>query len=143
MQLKALRLFLCLATITWGAAIPAVFMSWDAATAAMAGLGAGQVSYDKMLDYWLRMGAGAFGLIGGLFLLPTIRPRKFRAFIPWLGLFAMVEGLVLLVHGLRLGLGPWPFYGDVAACLVSGIGIVVCWALAREDLYGKADHSLV
>src|SRR6478609_5626893 len=103
MQLKALRLFLGLATVTWGAAIPAVFMSWAAATAAMAGPGAGQVPYDKMLDYWLRMGSGAFGLIGGLFLLPTISPRRFRAFIPWLGLFALIEGLVLLAHGIRLG----------------------------------------
>src|SRR5262252_6994887 len=117
MRLKALRAFLGLAAVTWGAAVPGVFVSWEAAATAMEGFGAAPVGYDKMLDYWLRMASAAFGLMGCIYLLPTIRPRRFREFIPWLGLFALVEGAVLLVHGIRLGLQPWPFYGDVAACL--------------------------
>jgi hypothetical protein len=137
MQLKVLRVFLGLATVTWGAAIPGVFLSWDSATSVMEGFGAGPVAYDKMLDYWLRMASGAFGLIGCLYLLPTICPRKFREFIPWLGLLALAEGLVLMVHGIRVGLGPWPFYGDVAACLVSGGGTLMCWRRARVELYAK------
>jgi hypothetical protein len=134
MHLKGLRAFLGLATVTWGAAIPGVFLSWNTATAAMEGFGAGPLVYDKMLDYWLRMVCGAFGLIGCLYLLPTIQPRRFREFIPWLGLLALVEGLVLIVHGFRLGLRPWPFYGDFAACLVSGVGILSCWRAARGEL---------
>lgn len=135
MHLKGLRLFLALATITWAAAVPGVFLSWSAASTAMEGLGAGPLAYDKMLDYWLRMASGAFGLIGCLYLLPTIKPRRFREFIPWLGLLGLVEGVILIVHGLRLGLRPWPFYGDVAACLVSGGGILSCWRGARAELY--------
>ena len=122
-----LRVFLALAALTWGAAIPGIFLSWDAATAAMEGFGAGPLAYDKMMDYWLRMASGAFGLIGCLYLLPAIRPHRFREVIPWLGLFALVEGVVLMVHGFRLGLRPWPFHGDVTACLVSGGGILWCW----------------
>lgn len=140
MQLKALRVFLGLAAVTWGAAVAGVFLSWDTAAAAMEGFGAGAVEYDRMLDYWLRMASGAFGLIGCLYLLPSVRPVKFREFIPWLGLLSLVEGLVLMVHGVRLGLGPWPFYGDVAACLVSGVGILACWRLARAELYRKTNE---
>ncbi|MHB1309037.1 MAG: hypothetical protein ACYC23_18320, partial [Limisphaerales bacterium] len=77
--MRLLRVFLGLAAATWGAAIPGVFLSWDTATAAMEGLGAGTVEYDQMLDYWLRMATGAFGLIGCLYLLPAIRPRRFQA----------------------------------------------------------------
>ena len=135
MQLKLLRAFLGLAAVTWGAAVPAVFMTWDAARAAMEGLGAKALEYDRMLDYWLRMAAGAFSLIGCLYLLQMIQPRRFRAVIPWFGAFAVAEGLVLLVHGVRLSLSPWPFYGDVAACFVSGVGILTCWRGARPELY--------
>ena len=142
MQLRLLRVFLGLGAATWGAAIPGVFLSWDTAIGAMEGLGAGTVEYDKMLDYWLRMAAGAFGLIGCLYLLPAIRPRKFGEIIPWLGLLALAEGLVLMVHGLRLGLPPWPFYGDVAACLLSGGGILACWSRTRAELGREVvDHT--
>lgn len=140
MHLRALRLFLGLAAVTWGAAMPGVFLSWDTATTAMQGFGAGPVTYDKMLDYWLRMASAAFGLIGCLYLLPTVRPQRFWELIPWLGLLAVVEGSVLIVHGVRLGLHPWPFYGDVAACLVSGVGILACWSRVRvEPLEGTVE----
>ena len=85
MRLRALRLFLGLAAVTWLAAVPGVFLSWNTAIAAMEGFGARPIEYDKMLDYWLRMASGAFGLIGCLYLLPTIRPRRFQEFVPWLG----------------------------------------------------------
>ena len=80
------------------------------------------------------MASGACGLIGCLYLLPTIRPWRFRECMPWLGLVALAEGVVLLVHGLRLSLEPWPFYGDIAACLVSGFGILESWRASRAEL---------
>ena len=39
------------------------------------------------------------------------------------------EGIVLLVHGLKLGLRPFPFYADTAFCLLLGAGI---WMLRKE-----------
>jgi hypothetical protein len=140
MRFKGLRIFLGLATVTWLAALPGVFLSWDAAATAMEGLGARSIRYDKMLDYWLRMASGAFGLIGCLYMLPTIHPRRFREFIPWLGLLSLAEGVLLLVHGLRLSLGPWPFYGDVAACFVSGFGILFGWKGSRTELHGEVSQ---
>ena len=77
-----------------------------------------------MLDYWLRMAAGVFALIGGWYLVLMLWPRKFHAAVPWFGALMLVEGVILLVHGLRLGLGPFPFFGDVSACFVGGAGIL-------------------
>jgi hypothetical protein len=90
----------------------------------MQGMGARPISYDRMLDYWLRMTCGAFGLVGCWFLMLMIWPRKFSVAIPWFGAIMLAEGVVLLFHGLRLSLPPFPFCGDTAACLLLGGGIV-------------------
>jgi hypothetical protein len=91
------------------------------------GLGAKPIAYDPMLDYWLRMATGALALVGGWYLVLTIWPRKFCAAIPWFGALTLIEGLILLVHGLRLSLPPFPLYGDVSACFVAGSGILLCF----------------
>ncbi len=106
-----------------------VFAPWKAAVLQLQGLGAGAISHDPMLDYWLRMATGAFTAIGLLFLALALNPRRFAAVIPLAGLFLIAEGLVLLFHGLRLGLEPIPFYVDVAFCLLTGTGI---WLLRAE-----------
>jgi len=131
MNLPLLRLFLALGAATWLAAAPGVFLTWSAAADLMEALGARTVAYDRMLDYWLRMASGAFGLIGGIYVLVLVSPKRFAAMIPWMGALGVVEGLVLLCHGLRLDLEPWPLYGDVSACLVSGGGILLCWQPVR------------
>jgi hypothetical protein len=126
MQLRLLRLFLGFSALSWGASAVGVFVSWQQAEKFLEGLGAKPIAYDPMLDYWLRMAAGAFALIGVWYLLLTLQPQKFSAAIPWFGRLMLVEGLILLVHGLRLSLPPFPFYGDVSACLIAGSGILFC-----------------
>lgn len=99
-------------------------MTWPAASQALQGLGAQPIAYDRMLDYWLRMASGAFALVGCWYLILMIWPYKFHNAIPWFGALMLVEGVILLVSGLRLGLPPFPFYGDTAACLLGGGGIL-------------------
>ena len=70
------------------------------------------------------MMAGAFALVGVWYLMLLLWPRKFHAAIPWFGWLMVAEGVILLVSGLRLGLGPFPFYGDVSACFLGGAGIL-------------------
>lgn len=41
-----------------------------------------------------------------------------------LGWLMLLEGAVLLVHGARLGLPPFPFVADVSACILGGLGIL-------------------
>lgn len=124
MKMRLLRTILGFTGLVWGASVFGVFLSWSAAEAALQGLGAQPIAHDRMLDYWLRMGAGAFTLVGCWFLVLAIWPLKFRAAIPWFGLLMLLEGVILLVHGFRLGLPPLPFYADGGACLLLGGAIL-------------------
>jgi hypothetical protein len=131
MHLRLLRLFLGFAAFAWGVSVFGVFLSWSTATEALQGLGAQPIGYDRMLDYWLRMAAGAFSLVGCWYLVLMIWPQRFHAAIPWFGGLMLVEGVILLVHGLRLSLPPFPFYCDTLACLVGGGAILYLSRYAR------------
>ncbi len=133
MALKLLRVFLGFSAIAWGVSVFGVFASWSAASEALQGLGAQAISYDPMLDYWLRMASGAFALVGALYLLLLLQPSKYRVIIPWFGGLMLVEGVILLVHGIRLSLPPLPFYADTAACFVGGGGILWCSRRVNQD----------
>lgn len=123
-RFRLLRLVLCFCALVWGVSAFGVFLKWKTAAALLQGLGAKPIAYDPMLDYWLRMASGAFALVGTGYLLLAIFPRKFAAILAWFGWIMVVEGVVLLVHGLRLGLAPFPFVGDVSASLAGGFGIL-------------------
>ncbi len=134
MHLRLLRLFLGFAAFAWGISVVGVFLSWPAAVQALQGLGAQSIRYDPMLDYWLRMAAGAFALIGCWYLVLMIWPQKFHAAIPWFGGLMFAEGVVLLVHGIRLSLPPFPFYGDTSACFIGGGAIFYLSRYAKPCL---------
>jgi hypothetical protein len=133
MHLRLLRLFLGFSAFAWGVSVVGVFVSWSAAADALQGLGAQPITYDRMLDYWLRMASGAFALVGCWYLVLMIWPRKFHAAIPWFGGLMLAEGVILLVHGVRLSLPPFPFYADTSACLVGGGAILYLSRYARPD----------
>jgi len=133
MHLRLLRLFLGFAAFAWGISVVGVFASWPQVNGIAQGMGAKPIAYDPMLDYWLRMAAGAFALIGGWYLVLMLWPQKFHAAIPWFGTLMLVEGVILLVHGLRLSLQPFPFYGDVSACFLGGAGILLLSRHAKPE----------
>ncbi len=138
MKLKLLRLVLGFSAFAWGASIFGVFASWPVAIGALQGFGAGSINHDPMLDYWLRMATGAFTLVGVLFLVLALEPHKHRAIIPWFGGLMLIEGVVLLIHGLRLNLPPLPFVADTVACLGSGVAILYLSPQAFAELPGAA-----
>ncbi len=121
---RLLRVFLGFAAIAWGVAFYGVLVSWSEAVTALQGLGAGAIPTDPMLDYWLRMASGAFGLVGCLFAVLAFDPDRHRAIIPWFGALMLAEGAILLAHGVRLSLAPLPFMADTAACFLGGFGIL-------------------
>jgi len=132
MHLRLLRLFLGFAAFAWGICIVGVFASWEQVNVIAQGMGAKSIAFDPMLDYWLRMVCGAFTLVGVWYLALAIWPRKFAVAIPWFGWLMVAEGAILLISGLRLGIGPFPFWGDVAACLIGGAGILIFAKAARS-----------
>ena len=131
MPLRLLRLFLVFSAFGWGVTVVGVFASWPQVNSIAQGMGAKPIAYDPMLDYWLRMISGAFTLIDLWYLVLALWPRQFAVAIPWFGWILIAEGVLLLVSGWRLGIGPLPFYGDVAACFVGGAGIVFFAKSAR------------
>lgn len=131
MQLRLLKFFLLLAALGWLVCFVGVFASWAQINAIAQGMGAQPIAYDRILDYWLRMICGAFTLVGVWYLALALWPRKFAVAIPWFGWLMIVEGIILLISGLRLGIGPFPFWGDVAACFIGGGGIVFFAKAAR------------
>jgi hypothetical protein len=133
MGLRLLGIFLGFAALAWGVSVFGVFLDWSAASDALQGLGARPIAYDRMLDYWLRMASGAFALVGCWYFILMMRPIKYRAAIPWFGALMIVEGVILLVHGLRLSLPPFPFYGDTAASIFGGGGILYFSRFAKPD----------
>ena len=132
MPLRFLRFFLALSAFGWGVCIVGVFANWEQVNFIASGMGAKPIAYDPMLDYWLRMICGAFTLVGIWYLVLALWPRKFAVAIPWFGWLMIVEGVILLISGLRLGIGPFPFYGDVAVSLIGGGGIVAFASAARR-----------
>lgn len=137
-NLRSLRFFLLFSAFVWGVAFVGVIVPWSAAEEILEGLGAGKIPTDPMLDYWLRMASGAFGLVGVLFLVLAIRPARYANIVPWFGWLMICEGVILLTHGLRLGLPPFPFYADASACFVGGIGIL---ATSRKGARSQAESE--
>jgi len=129
MKLILLRVFLLIASLGWSISAYGIFMPWSSVLAQLQGLGAGNIPSDPMLDYWLRMTAGAFTAIAVLFLALAINPRRFCQVIALAGILLFAEGIVLLIHGLRLKIDPLPFYVDTAFCLIIGASI---WFLSSE-----------
>lgn len=125
-RLILLRVLLGGAGLGWAVSVLGVFLPWPVAVRWLQDFGhAAALPDDPMCNYWLRMAAGAFTLVGVLFLAAALRPQRYRTLIPLLALLSLLEGAVLLTYGLVLHLAPMPFAADVAICLIPGIGILV------------------
>ena len=134
-RLNLLRIFLAYSAIGWGICVVAIFAPSELALGWLGDLGGLDIrplQTDPLFDYWLRMAAGAFTLIGAGFLMLAMYPTKYAVMLPFAGLFMLLEGIILLVHGLRLDLAPTPFYGDVGFSITGGIGILLTMKAARE-----------
>lgn len=100
-------------------------MPWSVAAAGLNGLGASRIPNDPMLNYWLRMAGGGFTMIGVIFTAILVAPKKYAVLIPLMAYLSIAEGIILLVSGLRLGLPPFPFWGDTSFCIGIGIGLLL------------------
>lgn len=131
----ALHFFLAFTALGWGICVAGVFVPAKTAFDLLeyvGGVNPRPMLRDPMYDYWLRMASSVFTLIGLAYLILAIWPRKFAMTLPFAGAFMVIEGMILLAHGLRLALPATPFGGDVAFCLIGGIGILLCMGAVRD-----------
>jgi hypothetical protein len=118
-----LRILLVCAGFGWIISVVGVFMPWSFVARQLTELGAQNLPNDPMLNYWLRMTAGAFSFIGLAFLALSLRPERYLSVIRFAAVFLIVEGAILATEGLALKLFPIPYFVDSSFCLVIGIGI--------------------
>ncbi|MET1255517.1 hypothetical protein ABVT43_10295 [Aliikangiella sp. GXAS 311] len=121
-----LRLLLLGAGLGWGLTVIGAVLPWEFAVEHLQKFGgSGPIPDDKMLNYWLRMASGAFGIIGLLFLLAAKNPQKYANIIPILGFASVFEGIILLFYGIMFDLRFFPFVVDLSIAFVPGIGILM------------------
>lgn len=142
MYSRLLKLILFVAAFGWGISILGIVLPWSVATAGLSGLGAGDIPKDPMLDYWMRMIGGGFTMIGTIFAAILIRPQNYSVLVPLMAWLSIAEGVVLLVSGLRLGLGPFPFVGDVSFCIGIGVGLLIVYPRASKGIEEKCKASV-
>lgn len=124
-ELTILRILLACAGFGWFISVAGVFMPWSFVTDQLQSLGAQALPPDPMLNYWLRMTAGAFTSIGLFFFLLALKPLKYSAMIPFAAGFLLFEGVLLLITNRLLHLPPLPSLFDAAFCLLIGSGILL------------------
>lgn len=119
------RIFLLAGAIGWGVSILGVLLPWSVMDIVLQNMGAASPITDLQVQYWFRMAAGAWSIIGFLYLMVLLKPQKYDNLIPLLGWGTLFEGIVLLIHGLYLNLPLFPFAGDVGFCLIVGGGLLL------------------
>ena len=129
-----LRLILLGASLGWGLTIVGVFLPWDWATEHLENFGgSGKIPDDVMLNYWMRMASGAFGIVGVFFLFSAWKPYEYKNVIIILAYASLCEGAILLFYGIKFDLPLFPFGPDVVIALIPGIGIL----LLKKELDSK------
>ena len=125
-------LLLAAGAIGWGVAVLGVLLPWSVMTPLLQSMGSSYDFSDAQTQYWLRMACGGWSIIGLLFLMALLKPRKYGNIVPLLAVCSIFEGIVLLIHGLLSGVSIFPFAGDVLFCLVVGGGLLWTWAFSNH-----------
>lgn len=140
--LNVLRLGLLCAACGWGISFYFTFAPWSAAVSQLQDMGAGQIRYDPLLDYWLRMASCAFGCIGIGSALACRRPSAFPGLIRLLGPFHLIVGITLGIAAANNRLTPElhpTFLADITFCFVTALLILI--PLIRQSLDRKRPVS--
>ena len=130
---KLQKILLAAGAIGWGISVLGALLPWSWMFPMLQSMGATYDFSDQHVQYWLRMACGGWSIIGFMFLVVLLKPGKYGILAPLMAWCSIFEGIVLLVHGLMLGLPMFPFAGDVLFCLVVGIGLL-CTRTQTQDL---------
>ncbi len=131
--LNILRLGLLVSACGWGISFFFTFAPWQAVTNQLHEMGANEIAYDPLIDYWLRMASCTFGCIGIASALACFRPLNFLGLVKLLGPFHFIVGTTLAIAAYRNRLTPDlhpTFIPDITFCFLAAFLIQI--PLARE-----------
>ena len=134
--LNTLRLGLLIGTIGWCVALYFTFAPWNSAADQLYAMGAGQIPYRPMYDYWLRMASSVFGCIGLGCALALLDPNKYAGFIRLLGPFHLLVGITLTIAARANHLTPSlhpTFIPDITFCYLTCLLIQLPLIQATRD----------
>ena len=100
------RWILLFASIGWGISIWFALVPWDLAMAGLVEMGAGKMSYDPFLNYWMRVIALIFSLIGAGCFWVALRLDRYVVLVPPLGWFHLMIGVGTGGIAFQLGMNP-------------------------------------
>ena len=97
------RIFLFAGAAGWGVSILGVLLPWRIMDAILVNMGAAGPIVDPQIQYWFRMAAGSWSVIGFLFLAAFLFPHKYRN-LPLLTELSrkFLQGKILKAHRLFL-----------------------------------------
>jgi hypothetical protein len=123
-SLLILRLGLLIGAFGWGISFYFTFTSWEASADWLYAMGAREIPYQPLMDYWLKMASTVFGCLGLLFLLAGLQPARYAPLLPLFAAFHLVVGASLVVAALRNGLTPGlhpTFIADITFCFCAAL----------------------
>ncbi|NNE94024.1 MAG: hypothetical protein HKN23_20430 [Verrucomicrobiales bacterium] len=136
MPLKILRISLIFVSLTGFFAIAVLLMPWKSAIEAykLFGIDMPPTFEHPYMEYLTYLGAALSVFVGALYFMAGAWPKKYANLIVFLGWGLLFIGVVVLYHGLRLKLPPWPFYPDPIISFVFGVLILVCYRKVKDQL---------
>ena len=120
------------AAVGWGISVVGLVVPSATAFALLRGLGADDLPYHPMLDYWLRMTAFAFALIGVQFFALAVWWRRLSCLALAGALFQLLGGAVLLISAAAIGLDTGNYRADVAFCVSTGALMLASILIGRR-----------
>ncbi|PCJ54335.1 MAG: hypothetical protein COA79_21990 [Planctomycetota bacterium] len=117
-----LKFALILGFCGWGISFLFTVTSWSYSTGILYGMGASEIVYQPLLDYWLKMASAVFGALGIVFLLPLFNMKKYEVLLPILGFISLFVGIVLIISSCNNSLDSdihITFIPDIIFCFVT------------------------
>ena len=129
------------AAVGWTITLWFLFQPWNVVAAGLLVMGGPAIPYHPFLDYWQRIIAGAFGLIGIFFLIVALQFEKFRPVVLWIGLFHLALGIISTVSSVMNKMSP-DFHPTLVAeiTFLWVVGLVLC-ALCPARTLNNFHHS--
>jgi len=137
-----IRIGLMIGACGWLISFYFTFRSWDENVSTLMAMGADKVSYQPLLNYWLKMASSTFGCLGIMFLIASFRPDKFKTLSFMLAGLSAIVGTVILFSAINENLNPdkhLTFTAEITFCYLRAALIVIPCIVPKSSVPESLD----